>query len=150
MPVWPITRRRLLRQLDAVQIERAIKRAETATSGEIRVSIAGFFRGDSRRLAERAFRGLGMQATRQRNGVLILIAPTRRQVVILGDEGIHARVGESFWSELAADLVRRFGQRDFTAGLVDTIDRVGQRLAVHFSPDPAANVNELPDAVELG
>ena len=43
----------------------AIARAETRTSGEIRVSIAGFFVGSSRRLAERAFQRLGLHATRE-------------------------------------------------------------------------------------
>jgi len=149
MSIWPLTRRRLVRSLDRDRIDRAIKLAEAGTSGEIRVSIAGFFRGDVRTLAERAFRRLGMHRTRNRNGVLILIAPTRRQVVILGDEAIDARVGGPIWSECADELARTFAQGDFTAGLVAIIDRVGQMLAAHFPPESGPDVNELPDAIEV-
>jgi uncharacterized membrane protein len=150
IPSWPMTRRRLLRRLDTGQIEKAIHQAETRTSGEIRVSIVGFFRGDMRRLAERAFHRLGMTRTRHRNGVLILLAPTRRGAVILGDEGIHAKVGQSFWATLAESLVRRFQQQDFTPGVVDAIDRIGRELALHFPPDLSGNINEVPDAVDVG
>jgi uncharacterized membrane protein len=149
MPVWPLTRRRLARNLDRDQIDRAIKQAEAKTSGEIRVSIAGFFRGEARALAERAFRRLGMDHTRNRNGVLILVAPTRRQVVILGDQGIDAHVGAATWSECANELARHFAHGDFTAGLVATIDRIGQMLAAHFPPEAGPNVNELSDAIEI-
>ena len=65
-----ISRRAFLRGLDVPAVERAITRVEARTSGEIRVSVAGFFLGNGRRLAVRAFQRLGMQATRHRNGVL--------------------------------------------------------------------------------
>lgn len=150
IPPWPMTRRRLLRHVDKVRIETAIREAEARTSGEIRVSVVGFFRGDLRALGERAFRRLDMHATQARNGVLILLAPTRRKVAILGDAGIQARVGDSFWSGLANDLGRRFKDRDFTAGLADTIDRIGRELSIHFPPEPTGNVNELPDTLDVG
>jgi uncharacterized membrane protein YgcG len=149
MPNWPMTRRRLLRQIDCAQVENSIRQAERGSSGEIRVSITGFFRGSLRDLGERAFRKLGMTATVRRNGVLILIAPTRRQVVILGDAGIHAHVGEAFWSALAEDLSQAFRQRDFTGGLDRAIARIGQELALHFPPDPRGDTNELPNAVDV-
>ena len=149
IPPWPMTRRRLLRHVDTLHVEKAIAHAEKATSGEIRVSVVGFFRGDLHRLGERAFLRLGMNATSHRNGVLILVAPTRRKVVILGDAGIQARVGDSFWSGLANDLAGRFKDRDFTGGLTEAIDRIGRELAIHFPSDSADNLNELPDAVDL-
>jgi uncharacterized membrane protein len=147
---WPLTRRRLLRQLDTATIDGAIKYAEAKTSGEIRVSIVGFFRGDVRALAERAFRTLGMERTRRRNGVLIVIAPTRRQVVILGDEGIATRVDPTYWSRLAEALAGHFARKDFTAGLVETIEDLGNTLGTHFPADPQEGANELPDGLHLG
>jgi uncharacterized membrane protein len=126
------SRRAFLRRLDTHAVERAIARAETCTSGEIRVSIAGFFVGSSRRLAERAFQRLGLQATRDRNGVLLLIAPARREVVVLGDEAIHAQVGDAFWTEIAARLVARFRDDRFTDGVVEAVDAIGEVLARHF------------------
>lgn len=150
MTLLGLSRWRLLRRLDTAAIEQAIKSAEAKTSGEIRVSIVGFFRGELRALAESAFDRLGMRATQARNGVLILVAPARKEFIILGDEGINASVGQSFWTALADLLSRRFASREFTAGLVEAIGRVGVELATHFPPHPDhRDVNELPDAVDV-
>ena len=147
-----ISRRRFLHSLDVPAVEGAIARAETRTSGEIRVSIAGFFLGSSRSLAERAFRRLGLQATRDRNAVLLLIAPARRQVVVLGDEAIHAQVGDAFWAAIAARVVTRFRDGRFTEGVVEAVDAIGEALARHFpaGADADGNPNELPDSIDLG
>ncbi|MEP6652857.1 MAG: TPM domain-containing protein [Myxococcales bacterium] len=139
----------MLRRLDTGTIEEAIRRAELRTSGEIRVSVAGFFRGDASHLADRAFDRLGMTATRDHNAVLILIMPTRRQVVIRADVGIHDQAGESFWLAVAQALSRRFGGQEFTAGVVEAIDRIGAELANHFPPDPGGDVNELTNSVDV-
>jgi uncharacterized membrane protein len=147
-----VSRRAFLQSLDTAAVEEAIARAENRTTGEIRVSIAGFFVGDSRRLAERAFQRLGLQATRDRNGVLLLIAPARRQVVVLGDEAIHAQVGDAFWSEIAARVGTRFRDRRFTQGVVEAVDAIGEALARHFpaGAEAGGNPNELPDTIDVG
>jgi uncharacterized membrane protein len=146
-----VSRRTFLRRLDTPAVERAIARAEARSSGEIRVSIAGLFVGSGRRLAERAFRRLEMQATRHHNGVLLLIAPARRQVVVLGDEAIHRRVGDAFWTEIAARVGARFRDHHFTEGVVEAIDAIGDALARHFPASPTAdNPNELPDTIDGG
>ena len=146
-----LSRRTFLRSLDTAAVEAAIARAETRTSGEIRVSIAGFFIGSSRRLAERAFRRLGLHATRDRNGVLLLIAPARREVVVLGDEAIHAQVGDTFWTEIAARVGARFHEDRFTQGVVEAVDAIGEALARHFpTAEAGGNPNELPDTIDVG
>ena len=144
------SRRTFLRRLDTHAVEQAIARAETRTSGEIRVSVAGFFVGSSRRLAEGAFRRLGMHATRDRNGVLLLIAPARRQVVVLGDEGIHSQVGDAFWTEIATQVGTRFREGRFTEGVVEAVDAISEALARHFPADAGGNPNELPDTIDVG
>jgi uncharacterized membrane protein len=147
-----LSRRHFLQSLDTAGVEAAIARAEIRTTGEIRVSIAGFFLGSSRRLAERAFDRLGLRATRERNGVLLLIAPSRREVVVLGDEAIHARVGDAFWTDIAARVVTHFRDGHFTQGVVEAVDAIGDALARHFpaGPEGAENPNELPDTLDLG
>jgi uncharacterized membrane protein len=149
-PPWSwLTRWGFLRRLDTGTIEEAITRAELRTSGEIRVSVAGFFRGDPRRLADQAFDRLAMATTRHRNAVLLLILPTRRQVVVRADAGIHDRAGEAFWGAIAQTLSRRFAAQEFTAGVVEAIERIGAELAEHFPPDPDGDANELPNAVDV-
>jgi uncharacterized membrane protein len=90
-----------------------------------------------------------MTATRQRNAVLFFIVPSRRRFAIIGDEGIHAKVGPEFWESTAAVVSGRFRQGDFTAGIVEGIEKVSEQLASHFPFDPAADVNELSDDVDF-
>lgn len=140
-------RRKLLQSIDAERVRRAIVAAERGTTGEIRVSVATFFWGSVRRNAERAFARLGMARTRERNGVLFFVVPSRRRFVVLGDEGIHARVGDDFWAAVSRALTADFRKSEFTEGLLRGIEEVGRRLAEHF-PAGAENPNELPDALD--
>jgi uncharacterized membrane protein len=70
-------------------------------------------------------------------------------VVILGDEGIHARVGASFWAAVTQTLTAHFRAREFTTGLTEAVHEIGAQLATHFPPDPGGDVNELPDTVDV-
>ena len=147
MFAWPLTRRNFLSRLNVAQVEAAIERAEHGTSGEIRICVAGLFWGRSRAMGERAFRRLNMSATRNRNGVLIVIAPMRRQLVIVGDEGLHARVGDAFWDALGARTADQLRSGDFTHALLQAVKLVGFQLAEHFPSDAPEDQNELPNAV---
>ena len=143
-------RRKLLKKIDAEKIRRAIEEAERRSSGEIRVSVATFFWGSVRKNAERAFSRLGMARTRKRNGVLFFIVPSRRRFVVLGDEGIHAKMGQEFWEAVSAAVSERFTKGDFTGGLVHGIGEVGRRLKEHFPSEGDKDINELPDEVVIG
>jgi uncharacterized membrane protein len=142
-------RRKLLKTIDTEKIKQAIQTAERQTSGEIRVSVAPFFWGDVRKVAERAFNRLGMTRTAQRNGVLFFVVPSRKRFVVLGDEGIHAHVGDAFWEQVAAAVSEEFRKGDFTGGLVKGIETVGRELAVRFPYDASSDRNELPDDVDF-
>ncbi len=144
-----MTRRRLLSRLDLRQVEAAIQRAERASAIELRISIAGLFWGDPQRLAEKAFQRLGMTATARRTGILLLIAPWRRRVVVLADEGITSKVDPSLWSSVVERLTAAFRAGRYTEGLVEAVDALTQRLAPLFPPLPG-DKNELPDAVDPG
>jgi uncharacterized membrane protein len=144
------SKRRLMKEVDAARVKEAIREAERLTSGEIRVSVAPFFWGPVRRVAERAFERLGMAKTKDRNGILFFVVPARRRFVVLGDEGIHAKVGQEFWNSLAALLSEHFRKGEFTEGLVKAIIEAGAKLAEHFPFDRVADVNELPDDVDFG
>ncbi len=132
-----------LRQKEVV---RAIAEAEMRTSGELRVFVTHRKCADARAAAEAQFDALGMTATRERNGVLIFVAPRSRTFAIIGDEGVHARCGEAFWCELAAGLSRAFKEGRLTEGLVGVIERAGELLAQHF-PRGGDDRNELPDSI---
>jgi uncharacterized membrane protein len=139
----------LTRIVDAQRVEQAIREAEQATSGEIRVSVAHFFWGDVAKVAAKAFRRLGMERTAERNAVLIFLVPSRKRFAVLGDTGIHAAVGQAFWDDVAACLTAHFQRGEFTEGLEAGIRLVGARLAEHFPANGAAERNQLPDEVDF-
>lgn len=144
------SRRKLLKAIDVERVKAAIAAAERSASGEIRVSVAPFFWGSVRRVAERAFVRLGMTATKDRNGILFFIVPARKKFAVLGDEGIHAKVSQDFWEFLASLMSGHFRKGEFTEGLVAAIEEAGRQLAAYFPCDPSTDVNELPDDVDFG
>jgi len=143
-------KRKLIRILDLEKIKAAIEAAERCTSGEIRVSISPYFWGRVRPVAERAFVRLKMTETKDRNGILFFVVPSRRRFVVLGDAGIHAKVGQEFWDGIAAVLSEEFRKKRFQEGLLRAIDSAGKKLAEHFPYDREADRNELPDEIDLG
>ena len=143
-----MTRRKLLRVIDRERIKAAIEKAERRTSGEICVSVATFFWGNIEKAADKAFTRMGMTHTRERNGVLFFVVPSRRKFVVLGDRGIHEKVGQGFWDKIASVLSEKFGEGDFTGGLVKGIEEVGLQLSTHF-PHESSDRDELSNEVDF-
>jgi uncharacterized membrane protein len=137
------------RALDPERVRAAIEAAERGTSGEIVVSVARFFWGSVEHAARRAFDRLGVARTRERNGVLVFVVPARRRFVVLGDEGIHAKVGQAFWEAVVAAIAERLRAGDLTGGIVHGVETLGAQLARHFPPR-ADDANELPDQPDVG
>jgi len=104
--------RQFIAQVDRQRIETAIRDAEAQTSGEIRVVIHHRPVEDAVAFARQEFSRLGMQATRERNAVLVLIAPESQQFAVIGDEGVHRKCGDVFWRELAEAMTLPFKQGD--------------------------------------
>jgi uncharacterized membrane protein len=145
-----MTRKQLLRSIDGARVSAAIQQAELQTSGEIIVSVAPFFWGSIHKAARQTFARLGISRTAARNGVLFFIVPSRRLFVILGDQGIHEKVGQEFWERIASHLTERFRHGEFTEGLVHGIEEVGHQLAAYFPYDRSTDINELPDDIDFG
>jgi putative membrane protein len=137
------------KDLDLDRVREAVEEAERHTSAEIVVSIAPFFLGRVWPAAQRAFARLGVARTRGRNGVLVFVVPSRRQVIVLADEGATARIDPSVWRDAAAQIAAAFARGDGTAGLVEGIAFLARALSGPF-PHARADVNELPDQPFLG
>jgi uncharacterized membrane protein len=145
-----MTKQQLLRAIDKGQIESAIRAAELRTSGEICVSVSRIFWGNVETAAKKAFHRMGITHTRERNGVLFFVVPSRRKFVVLGDAGIHEKVGQQFWTGVVSAVTDKFRSGQFTEGLVKGIEAVGEQLATHFPYDAAADKNELSNDVDFG
>jgi uncharacterized membrane protein len=136
----------LFSRFDSERIVAAIAKAERESSGEVRVHLTSHKPDDLEVRAVRRFQMLGMDGTRERNGVLIYVAPRIRRFRIIGDAGIHEKCGPDFWKEVAAAMEERFRRGEFTEALVEGVERVGDVLARHF-PRGADDRNELPNQV---
>lgn len=132
--------------LDHTRIERAIAAAELRTSGEVRVVIHAGKTDDPLAAAAKEFARLGMHRTRERNAILLLVAPRSRTFAFYGDTAIHEKCGPPFWQDLAAALSAEFRREAFTDGIVTALAKAGELLATHF-PRRADDRNELPDTV---
>jgi len=138
-----------LQNLEDQKIVAAIASAESKTSGEIRVFISDAEGADPMSGARLQFDRMEMASTKERNGVLIFVAPRARNFAIIGDQGVHAKCGEQFWRAIADEMSSRFRQGQFTDGIIHGVAAAGQVLSQHF-PRSADDVNELPDKVERG
>ncbi len=145
-----VTRKQLLRIIDQAKIKNAIHQAELRTSGEICVSVAPLFWGNVQKAAEKAFVRMGMTKTKDRNSVLFFVVPSRRKFAVLGDSGIHEKVGQDFWEQIAKVVSERFREGNFTDGLVAGIDAVGEQLAAHFPYDASQDRDELSNEIDFG
>lgn len=139
--------REFLSKLDHDRIIQAIGQAESKTSGEIRVLIQrGKLKSDPLVAAQRKFHRLGMQKTRERNAVLIFVAPRVHKFAVVGDEAIHKKCGDEFWQRIVEGIRTRFRDEKFSDALVEAVREIGGVLASDF-PKTGADTNELPDDV---
>lgn len=132
-------------------IEHAITASETAHAGEIRFVVEAalegmpLFKGQSAR--ERAidvFAQLRIWDTEHNNGVLIYLLLADRDVEIVADRGIHAKVGAPEWENICREMEAHLSSANYEGAVVDGIRAVTQHLIRHF-PDSGSGQNELSD-----
>jgi uncharacterized membrane protein len=134
-------------------IEAAIKAGEATHSGQVRFVVEGaldgapLFRGQSAR--DRAldiFGQLRIWDTAHNNGVLIYLLLADRDVEIVADRGIDAKIGTAGWAKMCAAMEVDFRARNFEAGAIKGIAAVSREMAAHFPRSGSGGPNELPDA----
>lgn len=132
-------------------IERAIKAGEATHSGQVRFVVEGALDGaplfrdqPARERALDVFSQLRIWDTADNNGVLIYLLLADRDVEIVADRGVHAKVGAAGWEEICKAMEAEFRAGHFESGVIKGIETVSQHLAAHF-PKQGASRNELPD-----
>jgi len=136
-----------LSKLEHDRIVGAIREAESKTSGQIRVYIQrGKLRVDPLIAAQKKFHQLGIYKTRERNAVLIFVAPRAHKFAVVGDRAVHEKCGEQFWQRLVDGMRAHFQNEKFSHAIVETIEETGKMLATHF-PKRSTGRNELPDEI---
>ncbi|MBR0693553.1 TPM domain-containing protein [Bradyrhizobium lablabi] len=146
---WRVRRDFPPRVLDA--IERAIREGETTHSGQVRFVVEGALDGTplfrnqpARERALDVFSHLRIWDTAHNNGVLIYLLLADRDVEIVADRGINAKVGHEGWEAICREMEADFGVGRFEHGVIKGIEAVSRELAKHF-PHRAGGPNELPD-----
>jgi len=128
-------------------IIQAIKEAEFKTSGEIRVHVEQKKEEDLKQRALEIFEALGMRNTKEKNGVLIYLNVGSKHFLVMGDEGIHNKVGQVFWEDLSTEMGKFFTANRFAEGTTQGIHRIGEELKKHFPFNPDTDTNELDDEI---
>ena len=132
-----------------MRIVEALQAAESMTSGEIRVHLKRGASKEALKEAHRVFQKLGMHRTKKRNGVLLFIAWKSRSFAVVGDEGIHRKVGDFFWNETRDRMQAEFEKGDLAGGILAGVNAAGEALKKYF-PHGADDKNELSDTVTQG
>jgi uncharacterized membrane protein len=150
-PKWV---RKVFSERDLDDIAAAVGRVEGTTSAEVRVHLehrVQHRRGempDALKRAQALFGQLGMHKTRDRNGVLVYLALADRKLAIVGDEAIHARVGDAYWQRVRDLMVQHLKAEAPRAAVVKAVEDVGRVLAEHFPRRPD-DPNELTNEVSV-
>jgi uncharacterized membrane protein len=132
-------------------ITEAIRNAEKMTSGEVRVFVESkcSYMDAIDRAAELFFK-LQMQNTDDRNAVLIYIAMDDHQLAVFGDEGIHKKVGNGYWSVEVKKMITKFNRDNYAEGISEVVNDIGDALTKHFPYNNDTDKNELPDDIVFG
>ncbi len=126
------------------RIMAAIRTAEKASSGEIRLYVESECADSVEKRTVEIFKRLKMFKTKERNAVLIYIAMDSRKFAIFGDEGIHKKMGFSYWTTEAATLKTFLTNERIVDGVCQVAFDIGEALKAHF-PYQSDDKNELPD-----
>ncbi len=132
-------------------IVEAVRNAEQRTSGEVRVYVEGRCRYvDAMDKAREIFDHLKMHQTKDRNAVLIYVAVKDHQLAVLGDEGIHRKVGNEYWNTEVGKMIKAFNRDNYAEGIVMCVEDIGEALHTFFPYDNKIDKNELPDDIVFG
>ena len=132
-------------------IEHAIAAGEASHRGEIRfaaedaLDARALLAGQSPRArAIDVFSELRVWDTEENTGVLIYLLLADRDVEIVADRGIAARVDEADWEAICRGMEQTLRRGDLEGAVVGGVQAVSRLLARHFPARPGDR-NELPD-----
>ncbi len=132
-------------------VEHAIRDAEGKHNGQIRFAVEASLElrpllagQTARQRALDVFSNLRVWDTEHNNGVLIYLLLADRDVEIVADRGIHAKLGQETWEAICREMEASFRTGKFEAGVLAGIHAVGEHLSRHF-PARSGKPNELPD-----
>jgi len=136
---------------EQARIVKAIQSSEKTTSGEIRVFVESKnrFVDPIDRAAEIFFKAK-MEATANRNAVLLYIAIDSHELALFADQGIYEKAGVSYWDDAVKNMLAQFSKDNIVEGIEQCIHRIGATLTEKFPYMGADDKNELSDDIIFG
>ena len=77
---------------------------------------------------------------------MIYLATYSRKIAIIGDQGIHERLGTEFWSAMVQKMISNLREDHKAEGLSACIRECGNQLK-HFFPRLEDDTNELSNEI---
>jgi hypothetical protein len=146
----PFLARRVFSKAVMRRVERAIADSERLHRGELRVAIEAsldlepLLRGQSPRArAEEVFSQLRVWDTAEISGVLLYVNWADRNIEIVADRGVSARVTQDEWEAVCLAIEQSFRAGQFEQGLVEGIRQITRLLVMHFPVSSGNNADEL-------
>jgi putative membrane protein len=99
-----------------------------------------------REAALTSFYRRGLDKTRDQSGVLIFVSVFEREVEVLADRGINARVDPAAWEEVVRMVTSGIRERRQGEALCRAVSRCGELLREHF-PWQRDDVDELDNLI---
>jgi len=147
LPPWMV--RRTFSPAVMRRVEEAVRTSERSHRGELRVAVEAHLELESllrglspRARAEQVFSQLRVWDTAENSGVLLYINCADRDIEIVADRGISARVSQEEWEAICRVIELSFRAGQFESGLLEGIARITGLLTAHF-PASSDNVDEL-------
>lgn len=120
-------------------IEKAVRASHQAHIGQVRFAVEGALHGaalikelSARERAIDVFSELRVWDTEHNNGVLIYLLLADRDVEIIADRGIHAKVSSIEWEAICRSMEADFRRSKYQAGVIRGIEQVTELLNRHF------------------
>ncbi|MGU7811348.1 TPM domain-containing protein [Burkholderia sp. AW49-1] len=134
---WQVDRAFSRRALDA--IDEAVRASHRAHVGQVRFAVEGalhigaLLKGTTARdRAIEVFSELRVWDTEHNNGILIYLLLADRDVEIVADRGIHAKVDSLEWEAICQAMEAHFRQGDYRSGVLRGVEQVTELLQKHF------------------
>jgi len=147
--------RKVFSEHDLEAIAVAVGLVERSADAEVRVHLerrVHHERGetaDALKRAQAVFQHLGMHKTRHRNGVLVYLALDDRKLAIVGDEAIHAHVGDAYWARVRDLMVSHLKAEAPRDAVVHAVEDLGRVLATHFPRQSGDAPGDLSNEVSV-
>ena len=144
--------RRAFPDVAVERLEAAIAAGERIHRGQVCLAIESDLplarvlrRVSPRERALEVFGQLRIWDTEENCGVLVYLLLADRDVEIVADRGVHARVGSDAWEAVCRAMEVAFRERRYADGAEAGIRAINELLATHFPADGRARGNEIPN-----